>query len=151
MRYIKAKFKQSRHAPDAYGIHGFDSLWNKKTQMMNGAPVEKGSITDLQAIEVQYDGKCLILNTERNIKKMNALIKAGQLSLAPGESLDRMATEDKKAVEDVWAAPSVELVDDADFSDVDATEIPERLIAHIPKAKKEKAKFEKPSSLANED
>lgn len=108
MKYIKIKFNLTNVGTEPFESYGWESVWNLKTQMVGGRPIEHGEIVNFKPVTVQADGKCLILATEKNIKTLKAMLEKKQIRLAPGESLET-ATEAPKPVEDAWPSePGIE-------------------------------------------
>lgn len=102
MKHIKAKFRLTAPSAEPFDAYGWESLWTKKTAIVDGSPVEVGQIVNFQPITVQRDGKCLILASAANIKKIKALLEKKQMTLAPGETLEVPEFKPAEVVEDVW-------------------------------------------------
>lgn len=102
MRHIKAKFRLPQPASDDYDVYGWETLWTKKTQMIEGQAIEAGSIVDFQPMRVRRDGKFLALATEKNVRMLKAMLDKRQVSLAPGETLEVEGAQARRPAEESW-------------------------------------------------
>lgn len=143
MNYIKAKFKLAGGpCAESYDVYGFDSIWTKKTSKLDDLLVESGSIVDFQAVTVSRDGKVLLLATNRNVRKIRAMVANDQMTLAPGQVLPEVveappAVAVAPQAEEAWPdEPQAAPIDEfgpADEEDDVPTPVPV-----APKAKKAK-------------
>lgn len=101
MKYIKVRFRLTSPAPESFEAYGFDTVWNKKTQIIGGEAIEPGNVVNFQPITVQADGKCLVVATERNVKALRAMLDKKQITLGGGDTLEPAKSE-AKPQEDVW-------------------------------------------------
>lgn len=131
MRHIKAKYKLSAPGTIPFDAYGWESIWTKKTAIVDGEAVSAGDIVSFQPITVQRDGKCLILATKANIKKIKAMLEKKQMTLAPGETLELPEVKQEAPAEEAWPeAPSVEANDSE----------PAEAVAVAPRAKRKVSK-----------
>lgn len=131
MKYIKIRFRLSSPSEEPFDSYGWDTLWNKKAQIIGGEAVEPGNIVDFQPVTVRPDGKCLILSTQRNIKAIKAMVEKRQASLAPGETLD-IADAVTKRPADEWPSEPKSVDEDA----MDPGEVAEEAVAISPKKRR---------------
>ncbi len=132
MKYIKVRYRLTNPGSEPFDVYGWDTLWNKKTQILGSAPVEPGDIVNFQSVTVRADGRCLILATKRNIKAIKAMMHKNQMTLAPGEVLDIEDAVSKRP-EDAWPeAPRAA----GDEGDLEPGEVDEEALVKAPRKRR---------------